>query len=253
MKIPLLFLTLLAAPVLAGQPAPCQDELKTELDDAELKAQLKGLRIQLKDLGPMVVEPGPRLGVMMDTDLQRVEVLGVTPGGPAERAGIRAGDVLVSLDGVALGKDGVQAVRKIIRAHKVGDVLKVVLKRGDAEEKILPVTLDDSRLALKIQLDRDLTQKFEIGRSSWRELRLAPVTPDLGAYFGVSDGVLVLNTPPGGELPLKGGDVIVHIGDRTPKSPTDAARLLRSYDPGQKIAIEVMRQKQLQTLTVTSP
>lgn len=253
MKTPLLVLTLLAAPVLAGQPAPCQDELKTELDDAELKAQLKGLRIELKDLGPMIVEPGPRLGVMMDTDLQRVEVLGVTPGGPAERAGIRAGDVLVSLDGVALGKDGVQAVRKIVRAHKVGDVLKVVLKRGDAEEKALPVTLDDSRLALKLQLDRDLKEKFEIGRSSWRELRLAPVNADLGAYFGVSDGVLVLNTPAGGELPLKGGDVIVHIGDRAPKSPTDAARLLRTYDPGQKIAIEVMRQKQLQTLTVTSP
>jgi S1-C subfamily serine protease len=181
-----------------------------------------------------------------------VEVLGVTPGGPAERAGIRAGDVLVSVDGVALGKDGVQAVRKIVRAHKVGDTLKVELKR-DAEEKILGVTLDDSRLALKLQLDRDLTQKLEIGRSSWRELRLAPVNPDLGAYFGVSDGVLVLNTPAGGELPLKGGDVIVHIGDRAPKSPTDAARLLRNYDPGQKIAIEVMRQKQLQTLTVTSP
>jgi S1-C subfamily serine protease len=252
MKTPLFLFALLAAPVLAGQPTPCQDEAKTELDEAELKAQLKGLRIQLKDLGPMIVEPGPRLGVMLDADLQRVEVLGVTPGGPAERAGIRAGDVLVSLDGVALGRDGVQAVRKIVRAHKVGDVLKVELKR-DAEEKLLGVTLDDSRQALKLQLDRDFTQKFELGRSSWRELRLAPVSPDLGAYFGVSDGVLVLNTPPGSEPPLKGGDVILRIGERAPKSPTEAARLLRNYDPGQKISIEVMRQKQLQTLTVTSP
>jgi S1-C subfamily serine protease len=251
MKKTLILLALLAAPALAGQPSPCKDEAKIELDEAELNSQLKGLRIKLKDLGPMVSEPGPRLGVMMDTDLPRVDVLGVTPDGPAEHAGIRAGDVLLSLDGVDLGHDGVQTVRKILRAHKPGDVVKVELKR-EAEQKTVQVTLDDSRLALKIYLDQ--TQKRELGKPPlWRDLRLAAVNPELGAYFGVSDGVLVLNAPQDGEPPLKAGDVIVRIGDRAPRSPTEAARLLRTYDPGQKIAIEVMRQKQLQTLTVTSP
>jgi len=244
MKTPLLLLAVLAAPAFAQHPSSgCPDE------DADVAAQLKGLNGQLKDLAPLM---GPRLGVMVDTDLPKVEVLGVTPDGPAERAGVRSGDVLISVDGATLAHDGAMTLGKVLRTHKVGDSLKVELKR-DAEVKTVVIVLDDARVAMKKQLELELSRNPGPQHASWRELRLAAVNPELGAYFGVSDGVLVLSTPKGGEPPLKAGDVIVRIGEKEPKSPTEAARLLRSFEPGQKITIEVMRQKQLQALSVTTP
>ena len=38
-----------------------------------------------------------------------------------------------------------------------------------------------------------------------------PLNPDLGSYFGATDGVLVINVPQGSTLGLKGGDVVLNV------------------------------------------
>jgi S1-C subfamily serine protease len=67
-----------------------------------------------------------------------VKVAGVTPGSPAEKAGVREGDVLLEVD----GKDvpDLRAFSGILRELKPGQTVKVVLDRG-ARRQTLDVTV----------------------------------------------------------------------------------------------------------------
>jgi len=53
--------------------------------------------------------------------------------------------------------------------------------------------------------------------------------------------VLVVKAPGHEEIPLKGGDVIVSIDGREPRSPAHAMRILQSYERGDEITMEIMR------------
>lgn len=70
------------------------------------------------------------MGVEIEVERDRMYVISTSPGGPAERAGIAAGDVIVSIDGVALtGLPDSEAARRMAGAP--GSVATVdVLSRG---------------------------------------------------------------------------------------------------------------------------
>jgi hypothetical protein len=65
--------------------------------------------------------------------------------------------------------------------------------------------------------------------------------------------VLVVRASEDSTLPLKGGDVIVAIGGRKPTSPMHAMRILRSYDEGETVTIDVLRKQKRSTLTWKVP
>jgi S1-C subfamily serine protease len=73
------------------------------------------------------------------------------------------------------------------------------------------------------------------------EMELASLTPQLGRYFGTDKGVLVVRAPK--DFKLEDGDVILAIDGREPTSGSHATRILGSYQPGEKIAIKLMRQQ----------
>jgi hypothetical protein len=84
-------------------------------------------------------------------------------------------------------------------------------------------------------------------------MRLARLTPELGHYFGTNRGILVVRAPAHGALNLQDGDVILAIGGRTPSSSSQAARILASYDPGQKIRLLIMREHHRINITTVMP
>lgn len=81
------------------------------------------------------------------------------------------------------------------------------------------------------------------------ELELAPLNPDLGAYFGTSEGVLVIDTPRDNALGLKGGDVVLSVDGRPARGPSSLLRILRSYERGDVVKLEILRNKSRQTLS----
>jgi S1-C subfamily serine protease len=81
------------------------------------------------------------------------------------------------------------------------------------------------------------------------DLELAPLNPDLGAYFGTTEGVLVINVPKESTLGLKGGDVILSIDGRKATGPGSLLRILRSYEPGDGFKLEIMRNKSRTAVT----
>jgi len=81
------------------------------------------------------------------------------------------------------------------------------------------------------------------------EFELAALNPGLAEYFGTSDGVLVISVPAGSKLNLKGGDVVLAVGDRRPTNPSHLLRILQSYDAKEPIPLTIMRKQRRLTIT----
>jgi S1-C subfamily serine protease len=230
-----------------------------------------------------------RLGVLVDLSADRARdsigarVAGVTPGGPADKAGVREGDIIVRLNGTALA--GTAARRE--GAVETGDVsrpgtrLIELASRLDTGDTVrLEIRRDNQPLNLTLVAGQsgveDLVRRFRVepmpGRGGARiqipggpnllsmvgepplgNLELVKVNPGLAEYFGTSDGLLVVNAPQDSSLGLKSGDVILSIGGRQPTSPAHAMRILSSYEPGESVAFEVMRMKRRITVSGKMP
>lgn len=91
------------------------------------------------------------------------------------------------------------------------------------------------------------------GYSSLGGLELAPVSDRLGDYFGVTAGVLVVRTGPGSPWTLQDGDILLSIDGRTPTDAQHAARILRSYQPGERVKLRVQRDRRAIELDTTAP
>jgi S1-C subfamily serine protease len=84
-------------------------------------------------------------------------------------------------------------------------------------------------------------------------MELATLTPRLGAYFGTDKGVLVVRAPAAGALKLEDGEVILSIDGRVPASGPHATRILASYQPGEAIHLEIMRERKTRKISTTMP
>jgi len=91
---------------------------------------------------------------------------------------------------------------------------------------------------------------FTVG-TPLEDLELAPVNRDLGRYFGVASGVLVISVPAESKLGLRAGDVVLSVDGRGPEGPGHLLRILRSYEPGEQVRFLIMRMKRKETVTGT--
>ncbi len=221
-----------------------------------------------------------RLGVYVntganpETDSKGALITGVVPGGPADKAGLRKGDIITKLDDVSLLEgaevydedESAPGMRLIERARKLepGDTVEIeYLRDGDRRTTKLVVGAFDRFPGLDLESVRDLTERArELSRAYAPRvralaigidgrlggLRLVPLNAELGEYFGTDRGVLVVKAPEDNELKLRPGDVIQKIDGRSVRSPDHAVRILRSYDPDEEVTLQVVRKKKTITL-----
>ena len=217
--------------------------------------------------------PGPRramLGVNLggaEPNGGGVRIESVSPGGPAEEAGVKAGDVIVAIESkpVTTGRELVRAMEAIDPGKKVqlglrrdGKPLELAVNARALDRAFImgtpgvptvrPLPALPDLPALRA-LDGDV--HWLLG--SWSDAELVTLTPDLGRYFGADKGVLVARAPGDASFGLKDGDVIVAIGGREPQSGTHAMRILRSYQPGESVELRILRDRRAQTLTAKIP
>ncbi len=82
---------------------------------------------------------------------------------------------------------------------------------------------------------------FVFGRGAAAGLELRTLNPDLGSYFGTTEGVLVLEVDEDSTLGLRAGDVILTVGDRDVDEASDVRRILSTYEDGETVRFQVMR------------
>src|SRR5207244_728729 len=67
-----------------------------------------------------------------------VYVGGLASGSPAEKAGLKAGDIIVAVDGTKIDAD--HSLTDLLFAHKPGDTVQLTINRNGSEQTV-PVTL----------------------------------------------------------------------------------------------------------------
>jgi len=243
---------------------------------AEIDAQLRMAQKQLEEAahevarlstqfsGSVMQEFMPLLAahVVMGVELEPApgnvgaRVREVSPGGPAAEAGMRAGDVVLALNGTELkGAAPARQVSSLLRDVKPDTAVTLRVQR-DGKPLAVTVTVRGApdllaRLPRVRELGVEPPEPFS--RRPLRDMELASLTPGLGSYFGTDKGVLVLRAPADGALKLEDGDVILAIDGRAPESGSHAARILGSYVGGEKITLRVMRQHKTLELEMTMP
>ena len=237
---------------------------------AETRAKLADARAKLAEAAREMAEATREqfvhrsdramLGVLIaDQDEQGVTVGGVAPDGGAEAAGVVAGDVITGINGeplTGLDRPG-ERLREILDDVESGDPVNVVILRDGELSDIEVVTTDVYRGDLVPRFDFDfnwlprvdvpgrviaLRDRFEHRES---DLKLADIGEDLGDYFGVDAGVLVLDTPSNSDL--RPGDILKRIDDADVGSSAEAYRLLAGEG---EAAVEVRRKNRSVDLTV---
>lgn len=215
---------------------------------------------------------GPVLGVTIggsdsEDPVEGVDVTGVSPGGAAAEAGIRAGDVITSINGESMTADNSRAANgkllDFMRGVETGDVLSLELLRNGKSQtvEIKPRTMNSRSFVFDFDGDDFVVPDMPFapqvvwvsGRNGFADMELVKLTEDLGSYFGTSDGLLVVRAPENDDLQLKDGDVIQNIDGRVPTSAAHAMRILGSYESGETVRIEVMRDKRKQTISIDVP
>jgi serine protease Do len=173
-------------------------------------------------------------GAMRDWKSQGgVALISVAPGGPAARAGLRPGDVLIEANGRRLRNYlDWEAVK--LDLH-VGDTVNVIQRTGKTTTRRRIVTGDLPTVA---------AEKITV----LQDLQLINVTPAIQAERGIQSerGALIFRISPqvSRATGLQAGDVILAI-NRTPvRSAADVAELL-NVRPGQVIRIYVEREGQV--------
>jgi len=218
---------------------------------------------------------GPRravLGVQIDPDSGKegARVLKVSPGGAAEEAGLENGDVIVALDAekVAGSDNPNRTVVEHMRNVKPDQKVKVKVQRAGKNKDFVvtarPMVFSDRMFSFQMPdmgpamagMAGAMPQVHQFRtffRGDFGGMELASITPKLGAYFGTTDGVLVVSAPDNAAFKLEDGDVIQAIDGRKPDDGPHALRILRSYKSGEKLSLSVLRQRKPLSLAVTMP
>lgn len=223
----------------------------------------------------------PVMGITIGGDdaegpVEGVGISGVTPGSAASEAGLRSGDVITAINGESFSADDAEeASRKLLdfmSAVEEGDTLDVEYLRNGrtASAEVRPRTMPNQAFAFRsperhafavppgapgahTAPDAPGFFSFFAGSGSWGDMEMVSLTEDLGRYFGTEEGLLIVRAPEDENLKLRDGDVIQRIDGREPTSVSHAMRILGSYQSGETLEIEIMRDKRRQTLEVEMP
>lgn len=215
------------------------------------------------------------IGMVVNED-DKIEISQVEEDSPADKAGLEEGDIIQEIEGQELKSR--EMLIKEIRKRGPGDEVTLQIER-DGEEKDIDVELGEYS-------EGDMWQEFEYkfpelfpvkpgelpqvfrrsteapgiftyvyGSRKYIGVELQALNPDLADYFGVEDGAGLLiakvtKDGPAAKAGIKVGDVIVRADEKDMPSPDRLQRLIQSKDKGEKIKLEVIRNKKRMALEV---
>jgi len=199
----------------------------------------------------------------------------VRSGSPAERAGLKAGDVVIEFDGERVRS--ARQLSRLVEETPAGRTVKAAVVRAGhrVDVDLVPERgsgyLGSSGGAIA-GLNRDFRLDLEPLRRDLdrlRDLRVPPLefggilrtarlgisaealTPQLADYFGVKAGVLVTSVADdsvAARAGLKAGDVITAIDGRSVETVSELRRRLNQLDAGDEFEIGLVRDRKAMTL-----
>ena len=141
----------------------------------------------------------------------------VAPDGPAQRSGLRRGDVIVEFNGERI--EEMNELPRVVANTRVGSEVDVIVVRKGSR-KTIEVTLGE------MPGDDHFVPASAPSRSQLGGLRLQPLTNELADRLGAdsSEGVLITEVDPGTaaeDAGLRRGDIILEVNQQPVLTPAD--------------------------------
>jgi serine protease Do len=168
-------------------------------------------------------------------------VANVPPGGPADKAGIKQGDVIIALDGKKI-TDSTQ-MRNMVAQMQPGTPVKITLLRDGREMQLTAVLTErpnpPQAKAPRAQQPRESTSQ-RLG------LSVQTLTPDIAAQLGYKGqtGVIVADVVPGSsadDAGLQRGDLIKEVNRTEVRTVRDFDKQVSGLKRGDVAALLVQR------------
>jgi serine protease Do len=160
----------------------------------------------------------------------------LVPGGPAEKAGVQAGDVVTAVNGHAVNNAS-ELTRQVAASHS-GDTLSLSIVRGGKPATVVvksgvrPSEADLAKQQNREPGDGPVTPSIPAIKPDALGLSVGPLDEGARRRYGLSAdvrGAVVEGVQTGSDAAKKGvkrGDVVVRAGDRVITSPQDMAAAL---------------------------
>jgi len=168
-------------------------------------------------------------------------VADVTPDGPADKAGIKRGDVIVEFDGKKV-KDTMQ-LRNMVAQVSPGKTVEVLLIR-DGKELKLKVRLEERPRGPESESPEQGTRKEQMSKKLG--IGIQTLTPDLAEQLGYKNakGAVITEVVPGSpadEAGLERGDLIQEVNRKAIQTAEDFENQVRGLKSGDVVALLIRR------------
>lgn len=264
----------------AQQPSPMPEEPVINLQG--IQEQVEGAMAKVHELDD---DDAGWIGVAADevtADRARdaklspergVYISSVQTGSPADKAGLKKGDVIISYNGQEL--QGARQFRRMVRETPPGRTVNLSVWRdggshpfsvkigshedsGREESFVFPGMEDHGSLPRNFKFHLNMPTVWDFGGPRLG-INAQDLNGQLGSYFGAPDGkgVLVTEVLPGTpaeKAGLKAGDVIVRVEGKSIDSTSDLRQGLRAKaGAGGDVSLSVLRRGSAITINVKLP
>jgi serine protease Do len=168
----------------------------------------------------------------------------VTPGGPADKAGLQRGDVIVEFNGRPVADN--EALVSLVVSTKPGTTVPVTVYRNK-QRRTLNVTVDE--------LDLEAEQGREVARGGTTEeptatgfgMEVGPITPEVSRELELPrgrGGAIVLDVDrnsPAFNAGIRPNDVILEVNQQPVTNVSQIQKALQGAAPGQPVFLVVWR------------
>jgi len=217
------------------------------ISSVQAKSKRGWLGVRVVEITPSMRDDfslGDRFGLLI-VDVERES--------PADDAGLREDDVIISFDEKAY--EQVTSFTRAVRATQPGTTVKLKIVRDGRDREL--------------QADIGRQRRQHLGSMSWGPhdfsfgfggprlgVHVVALNDDLAEYFDgkAAGGILiteVLEDTPAEEAGLKAGDVITRVDDLDVSEPDELIEALNEYDEGEEVTIEFVRKGKTETVAVT--
>jgi serine protease Do len=228
---------------------------------------------QIRELSNLPFGGGTYLGVnLAEIDANRakelklkedygVEISRVEDNSPAEKAGVKPGDVVLEYNGQRV--EGMEQFGRMVRETPPGREVKLTISR-DGKTQTLAAVVGTHKIRFQANFPPDfvmpefhmpdIPQIYTATRSAMLGVEAETLGSQLAVYFGVKEGVLVrsvLDNTPAQKAGIKAGDVITKVDGMAVTAPSELSSAVRTANSKKTYAIELVRDRKPATVTVT--